>query len=317
LVALFGGIMVVIAILMIARALQPPNIRIGIGIFTSGGVATGLDPTRDDVYVKRRAALIDTWFPSTSDSRRSLREIEGIDFVFVAVRPHPDSGRVPAPDLLALEKRAPGSVMWLPDADPRLQQGHASLPYMTAAYLDAARQHWDSSGLDFVVKMDDDLYLSPERLSLAAIGWRREAADYIGCMTRGPVWMDPHLRWAEKSTSTNALILGNEYPVHALGQIYALSAYALRNLISREHRRYLTNEDVSVGMWMMGLDVTFKSELRLCRNECTEDYIAVTDHPVKAGLRDPAHQMYDLHADPACRDLGVVVPAEGQERSTS
>jgi hypothetical protein len=79
------------------------------------------------------------------------------------------------------------------------------------------------------------------------------AAGYVGCMKHGSTWTRPGTRWYEPQH----LLVGPTYYLHAYGSIYALSGQVVRDVIvANFHQlRLLSNEDTSVGAWMMGLQV--------------------------------------------------------------
>ena len=48
----------------------------------------------------------------------------------------------------------------------------------------AVHQQYDA---DWVLKLDDDVYITPNRLSLAMDQWDAMHVDYVGCMKHGDV----------------------------------------------------------------------------------------------------------------------------------
>uniref|UniRef100_A0A251V815 Hexosyltransferase n=1 Tax=Helianthus annuus TaxID=4232 RepID=A0A251V815_HELAN len=141
------------------------------------------------------------------------------------------------------------------------------------AFFKAAYALFDS---DFYVKADDDIYLRPDRLSLLLAKERRHTQTYIGCMKKGPVFTDPKLKWHEPL----GYMLGKEYFLHAYGPIYALSADVVASLVAF---RMFSNEDVTVGAWMLAMNVTHENNRQLCQPECTATSIAVWDIPKCSG----------------------------------
>ncbi len=170
---------------------------------------------------------------------------------------------------------------------------------------------------DWVVKMDDDVFLAPQRLLAAASQWDRmgagteagfnaarnasqptlptparpmqlagmlpavrgrmagasparsellascrppsrcrpapSSAGYVGCMKHGVTWTQPGTRWFEPAH----LLIGATYYLHAYGSIYALSGRVVQEVVVANfgHLRMLSNEDTSVGAWMLGHQV--------------------------------------------------------------
>ncbi|KIZ05988.1 hypothetical protein MNEG_1961 [Monoraphidium neglectum] len=120
---------------------------------------------------------------------------------------------------------------------------------------------------DWVVKVDDDVYLSVERLLLAMKQWDRMEAGYVGCLKNGAVWTEPGTRWYEPQH----LLLGSNYYLHSYGSIYALRGRAVEDVIVRnlDNLRLLANEDTMVGLWMLAHGVKLFEDMRLCSPTCT------------------------------------------------
>jgi hypothetical protein len=47
--------------------------------------------------------------------------------------------------------------------------------------------------------------------------------------------------------------------------------------------RMFNNEDVTIGSWMLALNVEHEDDRKLCSTECTQDSIAVWDLPTCSG----------------------------------
>jgi hypothetical protein len=196
------------------------------------------------------------------------------------------------------------------------------------AYFKAAYALYDS---DFYVKADDDIYLRPgayqcptypltdfdldiifflmagtfitdiysaDRLSLLLAKERSHTQTYIGCMKKGPVFTDPKLKWYEPQS----FLLGSEYFLHAYGPIYALSADVVASLVALRNNsfRMFSNEDVTIGSWMLAMNVNHENTHALCSPECTESSIAVWDIPKCSGLCHPEVKMLELHRRKEC-----------------
>jgi len=151
----------------------------------------------------------------------------------------------------------------------------------------------------YIIKVDDDVYLRVDRVPAAIIQWRLKKADYIGCMKNGPIFKDPKQRWYEPQHT----VLGQIYFTHAWGCVYALSGRAAGMLAQKDPStmRSFANEDVTIGSWMLSMNVKHFDERRLCERSCSPTSIAVFDFPRCAGLCDAATQMPQLHASYACR----------------
>ncbi|KAG2495703.1 hypothetical protein HYH03_006303 [Edaphochlamys debaryana] len=203
-------------------------------------------------------------------------------------------------EALAAEAERHGDFMRLPG----VQECYTCLPHKTRSFFAAAVSAFPS--VRFVVKADDDVYLLPHRLPAAAQQWGRMGADYIGCMTHGPVRSDPEDRWFEPQS----LLLGPAYFLHAYGSAYVLSARAVRDVVVArfERLRLLANEDTSVGAWMLGADVAHFEDMRLCAPGCHPAALALA--PVGcAGLCDPVADMAAAAANTSCTsDAPVPLP---------
>ncbi|XP_068486318.1 probable beta-1,3-galactosyltransferase 14 isoform X2 [Phaseolus vulgaris] len=173
---------------------------------------------------------------------------------------------------------------------PSDHQGLQRLAFFKAAYalFDA----------DFYVKADDDIYLRPDRLSLLLAKERSHPQTYIGCMKKGPVFTDPKLKWYEPLSN----LLGKEYFLHAYGPIYALSTDVVSSLVAlrNDSFRMFSNEDVTIGAWMLAMNVNHENNHELCATDCTATSVAVWDIPKCSGLCNPEKKMLELHQKEAC-----------------
>jgi hypothetical protein len=70
----------------------------------------------------------------------------------------------------------------------QLQEDYRALPNKTRTFFRTVTQQWDP---DWVIKMDDDVYLNTARLLHAARQWDVMGAQYVGCMKHGVVWRQP------------------------------------------------------------------------------------------------------------------------------
>ncbi|KAG2396746.1 beta-1,3-galactosyltransferase 14 [Vigna angularis] len=113
---------------------------------------------------------------------------------------------------------------------------------------------------EFYVKADDDIYLRPDRLSLLLAKERSHPQTYIGCMKKGPVFTDPKLKCF----------------------------------------RMFSNEDVTIGAWMLAMNVNHENNHELCATDCTATSVAVWDIPKCSGLCNPEKKMLELHQKETC-----------------
>ncbi|XP_073287208.1 probable beta-1,3-galactosyltransferase 13 [Primulina huaijiensis] len=234
----------------------------------------------------RRGALRQTWFPSDHEGLKRLEESTGLAFRFVIGRTSDTS------KMSELKKEvAKYDDFLLLD----IEEEYSKLPYKTLAFFKAAYALYDS---DFYVKADDDIYLRPDRLSLLLAKDRSHSQTYLGCMKKGLVFTDPKLKWYEPLSH----LLGKEYFLHAYGPIYALSADVVSSLVALRNNsfRMFSNEDVTIGSWMLAMNVSHEDNRRLCAAECSPSSIAVWDIPKCSGLCNPEKKMLELHSKDIC-----------------
>ncbi|XP_008786078.2 probable beta-1,3-galactosyltransferase 14 [Phoenix dactylifera] len=236
--------------------------------------------------VGRRRSLRKTWFPSDRQSLLRLEESTGLAFRFVIGKTN-DKLKMAA---LKREIEEYDDFILLDT-----EEKYSKLPYKTLAFFKAAYALFDS---DFYVKADDDIYLRPDRLSLLLAKERPHPQTYLGCMKKGPVFTDPNLKWYEPLS----YLLGKEYFLHAYGPIYALSADVVANLVTLRNNsfRMFSNEDVTIGAWMLAMNVNHENNYELCAPDCTASSVAVWDIPKCSGLCNPVVKMLELHKREIC-----------------
>ncbi|XP_052210012.1 probable beta-1,3-galactosyltransferase 12 isoform X1 [Diospyros lotus] len=242
----------------------------------------------------RRAALRSTWFASDPDGLLRLEQATGLAFRFVIGRSK-DAKR-----MAELEKEIQQyKDFMLID----VEEEYLKLPYKTLAFFKAA---FDLFEADYYVKADDDIYLRPDRLATLLAKERSHSRTYIGCMKKGPVITDPKMKWYEKSGH----LIGSEYFLHAYGPIYVLSAEVVASLaITRnDSLRMFNNEDVTIGSWMLAMNVHHEDNRAICDPRCTLTSIAVWDIPKCSGLCNPAIRMKELHNMTMCSKTPTLPP---------
>ncbi|XP_027354905.1 probable beta-1,3-galactosyltransferase 14 [Abrus precatorius] len=236
--------------------------------------------------VGRREALRKTWFPSDRQGLQRLEEATGLAFRFIIGRTS-DKAK-----MSALQKEVAEYDDFI---KLDIQEEYSKLPYKTLAFFKAAYALFDA---EFYVKADDDIYLRPDRLSLLLAKERSHPQTYIGCMKKGPVFTDPKLKWYEPLS----FLLGKEYFLHAYGPIYALSADVVSSLVAlrNDSFRMFSNEDVTIGAWVLAMNVNHENNHELCATDCTATSIAVWDIPKCSGLCNPEKKMLELHQKETC-----------------
>ncbi|GAV64062.1 Galactosyl_T domain-containing protein [Cephalotus follicularis] len=234
----------------------------------------------------RRRSLRMTWMPSDGQGLQRLEEATGLAFRFIIGRTNDKS------KMSELQKEvAEYDDFILLD----IEEEYSKLPYKTLAFFKAAYALFDS---EFYVKADDDIYLRPDRLSLLLAKERSHSQTYLGCLKKGPVFTDPKLKWYEPLS----YLLGKEYFLHAYGPIYALSADVVRSLVAlrNDSFRMFSNEDVTIGAWMLAMNVNHENNQALCAPDCTPSSIAVWDIPKCSGLCSPEKRLLELHQKEIC-----------------
>lgn len=242
----------------------------------------------------RRRSLRKTWMPSNKEGLKRLEEETGLAFRFVIGRTNDQSKM----SELRNEVSAYDDFMLLD-----IEEEYSKLPYKTLAFFKAAYALFDS---EFYVKADDDIYLRPDRLSLLLAKERTHSQTYIGCMKKGPVFTDPKLKWFEPLS----YLLGKEYFLHAYGPIYALSADVVASLaaLRNDSFRMFSNEDVTIGAWMLAMNVNHENNKELCQLQCTSTSISVWDIPKCSGLCEPEKKMLELHEQEICSKSPTLEP---------
>ncbi|XP_042434265.1 probable beta-1,3-galactosyltransferase 14 [Zingiber officinale] len=239
--------------------------------------------------VGRRWAIRQTWLPADRQGLLRLEEATGLAFRFVIGKTK-DKSKMAA---LQTEVNEYDDFMLID-----IEEEYSNLPYKTLAFFKAAFALYDS---DFYVKADDDIYLRPDRLSLLLAKERPTTQTYLGCMKKGPVFTDPHLKWYEPLSH----LLGTGYFLHAYGPIYALSADVVSSLVALRNNsfRMFSNEDVTIGSWMLAMNVNHENNLALCEPDCSSSSIAVWDIPRCSGLCNPEVKMLQLHKKEICSGI--------------
>ncbi|KAJ0249286.1 beta-1,3-galactosyltransferase 13 [Hirschfeldia incana] len=245
----------------------------------------------------RRRALRNTWMPSDPQGLRRLEESTGLAIRFIIGKTKDEA------KMAELRKEiAEYDDFILLD----IEEEYSKLPYKTLAFFKAAYALYDST---FYVKADDDIYLRPDRLSLLLAKERSHSQTYLGCLKKGPVFTDPKLKWYEPLAD----LLGQEYFLHAYGPIYALSADVVTSLVALKNNsfRMFSNEDVTIGAWMLAMNVNHENHKTLCEPECSPSSIAVWDIPKCSGLCNPEKRMLELHKIESC-SKSPTLPSEDE-----
>ncbi|KAK9714984.1 hypothetical protein RND81_06G135500 [Saponaria officinalis] len=202
---------------------------------------------------KRRDSVRATWMPQ-GDKRMRLEKEKGIVIRFVIGHSSTTGGILDK--AIEAEERKHGDFMRLEHVE-----GYLELSAKTKAYFTTAVGLWDS---DFYVKVDDDVHVNIATLGNTLARLRSKPRVYIGCMKSGPILAKKGVRYQEPEHWKFGGE-GNKYFRHATGQLYAISNDLATYIAINQHLLHkYANEDVSLGSWLIGLDVSHIDDKRIC-----------------------------------------------------
>ncbi|XP_048335098.2 probable beta-1,3-galactosyltransferase 8 isoform X1 [Ziziphus jujuba] len=202
---------------------------------------------------KRRDSVRETWMP-TGDNLKKLEKEKGIVIRFVIGHSATKGGLLDK--AIDAEDEEHKDFLRLNHVE-----GYHRLSTKTRLYFSTAVSMWDAQ---FYVKVDDDVHLNLGTLVSTLVKYRTKPRVYIGCMKSGPVLSHKGVKYHEPEYWKFGEE-GNKYFRHATGQIYAISK-DLADYISINSpilHRY-ANEDVSLGSWLIGLEVEHVDERSMC-----------------------------------------------------
>jgi hypothetical protein len=140
-------------------------------------------------------------------------------------------------------------------------EGYLELSTKTKIFFTTAINKWDA---DFYVKVDDDVHVNLGMLGTTLAKHSSKPRVYIGCMKSGPVLAQKGVKYHEPEHWKFGGE-GNKYFRHATGQIYAISKDVARYIaLNQALLHSYANEDVSLGSWILGLDVDHIDDRRMC-----------------------------------------------------
>ncbi|RLM54308.1 putative beta-1,3-galactosyltransferase 2 [Panicum miliaceum] len=202
---------------------------------------------------KRRDSIRNTWMPQ-GEMRKKLEEEKGIIIRFVIGHSAISGGIVDR--AIEAEDKKHGDFMRLDHVE-----GYLELSGKTKTYFATAVALWDAN---FYVKVDDDVHVNIATLGNILSKHILKPRVYIGCMKSGPVLSEKDVRYYEPEHWKFGEV-GNKYFRHATGQLYAISKDLATYISINKHvlHKYI-NEDVSLGSWLIGLDVEHIDDRRLC-----------------------------------------------------
>ncbi|XP_077229130.1 galactosyltransferase family protein [Tasmannia lanceolata] len=200
-----------------------------------------------------RDAIRKSWLP-TGSALQKLKEDKGIIVRFVIGR---SANRGDSLDrAIDNENRQTNDFIVLNNH----VEASEELPKKTKLFFVHAADTWDA---EFYAKVNDDIYVNLDALgAMLATHWDKPRV-YIGCMKSGEVFSEPNHKWYEPDSWK----FGDKksYFRHASGEMYIISrALAQFISINKSILRTYAHEDVSVGSWLIGLDVKHVDEGKLC-----------------------------------------------------
>lgn len=243
-----------------------------------------------------RNLLRSTWVPHGS----YLRELErksGIVIRFVIGRS--DQADDAMEQKVQKEMKEHGDILRVDSTDT-----YADLASKTLKLFSQLPKKYDAS---FYFKVDDDVLINLPSLEKYLLERRHVGNLYLGCMKSGPVLTDRKFKWFEP----DAWRFGDgqkggqpQYMRHASGQFYGISAPIARWISQNAGilHKY-ANEDITVGTWLLGLNVEFVHERRMCcldedhcekLNRRGQDCLGFYDMACH-GMCDPDTRLPELH----------------------
>lgn len=125
----------------------------------------------------------------------------------------------------------------------------------------------------------DSMLVIPQNLAAIVDSLKDKGNVYIGCMKSGPVITDTGNQWFEREhwrfgdAGDNGERL--QYPRHAKSHFYGFAAPVARYLARNKEILFaFSNEDVTIGTWLLGLDIEYIDEGLLC---CDVQFCKSTD----------------------------------------
>uniref|UniRef100_A0A2N9FIT9 Hexosyltransferase n=1 Tax=Fagus sylvatica TaxID=28930 RepID=A0A2N9FIT9_FAGSY len=197
---------------------------------------------------KRRESVRATWMPQ-GEKRKKLEEEKGIVIRFVIGRSSTSGGILDK--AIEAEEKLHGDFLRLDHVE-----GYLELSGKTKTYFSTAVALWDA---EFYVKVDDDIHVNIAMLGTTLARHRMKPQVYIGCMKSGLVHARKGMKYHEpeywKFGEMDRMDWNQEVLVPLLCPLPSLRRHILHKY---------ANEDVSLGTWLIGLDVEHVDDRRLC-----------------------------------------------------
>ncbi|CAI0545097.1 unnamed protein product [Linum tenue] len=160
---------------------------------------------------------------------------------------------------------------WMPSDPQGLQRLEESTGLAFRFVIGRTKDKRKMLELDKEVEAYDDFLLLDieeqyNRLSTLLAKDRPHSRTYLGCMKKGPVFSDPKLKCF----------------------------------------RMFSNEDVTIGSWMLAMNVNHENDRHLCETDCSPSSIVISDIPTCSGLCNPETRLLELHKRKNCTDTPTV-----------
>ncbi|KAL2231774.1 probable beta-1,3-galactosyltransferase 8 isoform X2 [Sesamum indicum] len=202
---------------------------------------------------KRRESLRETWMLK-GEQLKKLEKEKGVVMRFVIGRSATRGGVLDRS--IDAEDAEHGDFLRLNHVE-----GYHQLSTKTRLFFSTAVTIWNA---EFYVKVDDDVHVNLGMLVSTLAKHRSKSRIYIGCMKSGPVLSQKGVKYHEPEYWKFGEE-GNKYFRHATGQIYAISKdLATYISINSGMLHTYANEDVSLGSWLIGLEVQHVDEHSMC-----------------------------------------------------
>ncbi|KAK4744231.1 hypothetical protein SAY87_010543 [Trapa incisa] len=200
---------------------------------------------------KRRDSIRATWMPQ-GEIRKRLEMEKGIILRFVIGHSAiPDSDNA-----IEEEDKIYGDFLRLEHIE-----GYHELSGKTKTYFATVVSLWDA---EFYIKVDDDIHVNLGTLGTILSGYQGKPLVYLGCMKSGPVLAQKDVKYHEPEYWKFGEV-GNKYFRHATGQFYGISKDLATYIFKNQNLLHkYANEDVSLGSWLIGLDVDHVHDKRFC-----------------------------------------------------
>ncbi|GMH44972.1 hypothetical protein BSKO_12929 [Bryopsis sp. KO-2023] len=204
-----------------------------------------------------RTYLRNTWVP-TGEKLKDLEEKRGVMIRFIVGKSDWLDEKVMSD--LRQEMEEHGDIM------PVDIRGFEDAPKKVLGYLRGVSLSVDA---DFFFKVEKDVVLNLDQLVAFLEPKRNKGNLYLGCMKSGEVVTSSRKRWNEPDHWRFGDPIGKDkklsYHRHAHGQVYGLSGLVARYLAQNADVMHgFAHDDVTLGAWLLGLEVEYVDEAKLC-----------------------------------------------------